>query len=88
MDTLEEEMIKATKMEEIMIETGVDPDIILGKVQRQLGGLNIDDKRASSSRKNEEQKSRSIQNQTIGGGFFKGTIPDVKVDPVATQETK
>jgi hypothetical protein len=24
----------------------------------------------------------------VGGGFFKGTIPDVKVDPVAAQETK
>jgi hypothetical protein len=23
-----------------------------------------------------------------GGGFFKGTIPDVKVDPATTQETK
>jgi hypothetical protein len=88
MDTLEEAMIKATEMEEIMIEMGVDPDIILGKVQRQLGGLNIDDQGASSSRKNEEKKSRPIQNQTIGGGFFKGTIPDVKVDPVAAQETK
>jgi hypothetical protein len=34
LDTLEEAMIKSTEMEEIMIETGVDPDIILGKVQR------------------------------------------------------
>jgi hypothetical protein len=75
-------------MEEIMIEMGVDPDIILGKVQRQLGSLNIDDQGASSSRKNEEKKSRPIQNQATGGGFFKGTIPDVKVDPVAAQETK
>jgi hypothetical protein len=57
MDTLEEAMIKATEMEEIMIEAGVDPDIILGKVHRQLGGLNIDDQGASSSRRNEEQKS-------------------------------
>jgi hypothetical protein len=32
MDTLEETMTKATEMEEIMIEIGVDPDIILGKV--------------------------------------------------------
>jgi hypothetical protein len=24
----------------------------------------------------------------MGGGSFKGTIPDIKVDPVATQETK
>jgi hypothetical protein len=55
MDTLEEAMIKATEMEEIKIETGADLDIIPGKVQRQLGGLNIDDQGASNSRNNEEQ---------------------------------
>jgi hypothetical protein len=82
MDTLEEAMIKATEMEEIMIEIGVDPDIILGKVHRQLGGLTIDDQGSFISIRNEEQKSQPIQNQTIGGGFFKGTIPDVKLDPV------
>jgi hypothetical protein len=65
-----------------MIEMGVDPDIILGKVQRLLGGLSIDNQGASSSRKNEEFKPRPSQNQTMGGGFFKGTIPDIKVDPV------
>jgi hypothetical protein len=54
MDTLEEEMTKATEMEEIIIETGVDPNIILGKVQRQLGGLNIDDQGSSRLRNNEE----------------------------------
>jgi hypothetical protein len=32
MDTLEEAMTKATKMEEIVIEIGTDPDIILGNV--------------------------------------------------------
>jgi hypothetical protein len=47
-------MTKATKMEEIMIEMGADPDIILRKVQRQMGSLNIDDQGASSSRRNEE----------------------------------
>jgi hypothetical protein len=26
--------------------------------------------------------------QGAGGGFFKGTIPNVKIDPVAAQETK
>jgi hypothetical protein len=31
-DTLEEVIIKATEMEEIMIEMGADPDISLGKV--------------------------------------------------------
>jgi hypothetical protein len=42
-ETLDEAMIKAIKMEEIMIETGVDPDIILGRVQRQMDSLNIVD---------------------------------------------
>ena len=88
MDTLEEAITKAIEMEEIMIETGVDPDIILERVQRNMGGLNIDNQGASSSRKNEEFKPRMAQNQTVGGGFFKGTIPDVKFDPVAAQETK
>jgi hypothetical protein len=58
-------------MEEIMIEMGVDPDIILRKVQRQMGNLNIDDQGASSSKKNEEKRPRPSQNQTIGGGFLK-----------------
>jgi hypothetical protein len=43
-------------MEEIMIETGVDPDIILGRVQRKMDNLNIVDQGASSSKKNEEKK--------------------------------
>jgi len=71
-----------------MIKTGVDPNIILGKLQRQLGSLSIDDQGASSSTKNEEKKSRAIQNQATRTCFFKGTIPNVKVDPVAAQETK
>jgi hypothetical protein len=53
MDTLEEEMTKSTEMEEIMIEMGVDPDITLRSVQRNMGGLNIDNKGDSNSRKNE-----------------------------------
>jgi hypothetical protein len=88
MDTLKEAMNKATEMEEIMIKIGVDPEIILGKVKRNLGGLSIDNQGASSSIKNKEFKPRPTQNKIIGGGIFKGTIPDVKVDPVATQETK
>jgi hypothetical protein len=56
MDTLEEEMIKSIEMEEIMIEMGVDLDNILGKVQTQLGGLDIYNQGASSSIKNEEFK--------------------------------
>jgi hypothetical protein len=85
MDNLEEEMTKATKMEEIMIEMSVDLDIILGKVQRKLGGLNIDNQGASSSRKNEEFKPQMTQNKMMGGGFFKGTILDVNVDPVVAR---
>jgi hypothetical protein len=54
MDTLEEEMTKATKMEEITIEMGVELDIILGKVQSHMGGVSIDNKGSSSLRKNEE----------------------------------
>jgi phosphopantothenoylcysteine synthetase/decarboxylase len=57
MDTLEEAMIKSTEMEEIMIEIDVNPDIILGKVQRQLKGLSIDNQGSYSSIKNEELKT-------------------------------
>jgi len=39
-----------------MVEKGVDLDIILGRVQRKLGGLSIDNQGASISRKNEEFK--------------------------------
>jgi len=53
-DTVEEAMIKATKMVEIMIETCTDLEIIFGKVQRDKGNLNIDDQVASSSKRNEE----------------------------------
>jgi hypothetical protein len=45
-----------------------------------MEGLNIDNQGASSSRKNEEFKPRAAQNQRKGGGFFKVTIPDVKVE--------
>jgi hypothetical protein len=43
-------------MEEIMIETNVDPEIILGKVQRKMDNLTIENQGASTSRmlKNEE----------------------------------
>ena len=67
---------------------GDDPDVILGRVKRKLGGLNIDNHRASSSRKNKEFKTQAAHNQMVGGGFFKGAIPDLKVDLVAAQEIK
>ena len=53
-----------------------------------MEGLNIDNQGASNSRKSEELKPQVAQNQMEGGVFFKGTIPDVKVDSVARQETK
>jgi hypothetical protein len=66
MDTLEEEMTKVTEMEEIMIKMGANPAIILGRVQRNLGGLSIDSQGASSSIKNEEFKPQAAQNQMVG----------------------
>jgi hypothetical protein len=67
MDTLEDEMTKTTEMEEIMIEMGADPNIILGRVQRKLGGLSIDNQGAFSSKNNEEFNPRLSLNQTVGG---------------------
>jgi len=46
-----------------MIEKGVEPDIILGRVQRNMGGMNIYNQGASSSRKKEDFKPRATQNQ-------------------------
>jgi hypothetical protein len=87
-DTLDEAITKPMKMEEIMIETGVDPDIILGRVQRQMDNLNITNQEASSSKKNEDKRPQLGENREVGGVFFKLTIPDVKTDPVASQEMK
>jgi len=60
-----------------MIEKGLEPNIILGRIQRKMDNINIVDQGASSSKKNEEKKPRSGENQAIGGGLFKGTISDV-----------
>jgi hypothetical protein len=75
-------------MEEIMIEIGTDLDIILRRVQRSMDNLNITDQGASSSKNNEEKKPLLGEKQAVSGGFFKGTILDVKTNPVASQETK
>jgi hypothetical protein len=87
MDTLEEAMTKATEMEEIMIEMSVDPDIIMGKVQRQLVGLSIDNQGASNSRKNEEFKPQLDSKPNNWRRIFQGNHTRCKVDPVATKET-
>jgi len=50
--------------------------------------LNISEQGTSISKKNEEKNSWPSENQEVGGGLFKGTIPNVKTDPVATREMK
>ena len=59
-ETLNEATGKATEMEEIMFETGVDPDIILGKVRRQIDNLAIFYQGALRSKKNEDKKTRHL----------------------------
>jgi hypothetical protein len=71
MDTMEEVMTKATNMEEIMIETVVDPEIILGRVKRHMGALHIDNQGASSSRRNTDFKPQTTKKKMVGGGFLR-----------------
>jgi hypothetical protein len=49
-EDLDGAMSKANEMEEIMIETNVDPEIILGKVQRKMDNLTIENQGASTSK--------------------------------------
>jgi hypothetical protein len=56
---------KATKMEEFMLETNVDPEIILGKVQRQMNTLAISHQGPSTS--------RTVENRGTGGGILQGS---------------
>jgi hypothetical protein len=49
-------------MEEFMLETNVDPEIILGKVQRQMNTLSISHQGPSTS--------RSVENQATSGGIL------------------
>jgi hypothetical protein len=71
---------KVKKMKEIMIETNVDPKIILGKVQRHMDNLTIANQGTSTS--------RNVEKRGIGGGVFQGIVPNVRNDPTPTQETK
>jgi hypothetical protein len=50
--------------------------------------LNIVDRGEFSSKNNEEKNPRLGENQAVDGGLFKGTILDVKIDLVMTQEMK
>jgi len=81
-------MHKATEMEEVMLETYVDPEIILGKVQTQIDTLAISNQGAYTSRNVENQGTRNNENRGIGGGILQGVRPNVKNDPKTTQETK
>ena len=63
-----------------MIETNVNLEIILGKVQREMANLTIANQGASSS--------KNVEKIGIGGGIFQGVIPDVRNDPNTAQETK
>jgi hypothetical protein len=81
-------MHKATEMEEIMLETDVDPDIILGKFQRQMDTFSISNQGASTSRKVEDQRAHNTENRGVGGGILQGVIPNVRNDPTTTQETR
>jgi hypothetical protein len=67
-------------MEEYMLETNVDPEIILGKVQRQMTSLSISPQGPSTS--------RSSENRAIGGGILQGVPPNVRNDPGVSQETR
>jgi hypothetical protein len=72
------DMNKETKMEGIMIETNANPNIILGKVQREMTNLTITNQGVLSS--------NNVEKRGIGR-MFQGVIPYVRNDPVTTQET-
>jgi hypothetical protein len=87
-ETLDEAISKDTHMEEIMIETDIDPNIILGRVQRHMDSLNIVDQGAYSSKKNEDKCPLPGETQVVDGGLFKGIISDVRTNQVAAPEIK
>jgi hypothetical protein len=63
---LEEAMRRVTEMEYFMIESEVDPEIILGKVQRQMIDLSLSSQVPSTSRVVEERGwKRNISRETI-----------------------
>jgi hypothetical protein len=62
----------ATKMEDIILEIGVDLDIILRKIQIQMDNLSISNQEASTSKRNEDQTMCHTENQGVGGRIFKG----------------
>ena len=73
-------MRKETEMEEITIETNVDPEINLGKVKRKMDNLTIANQGASTS--------KNVEKRGVGGGILQGVIRNVRNEPFMTQETK
>jgi hypothetical protein len=71
-----------------MLETYVDPEIILGKVQRQMDSIAISNQGAWTSRNVENWGTRNVENRGVGGGILQGIIPNVRQDPTKNQETK
>jgi hypothetical protein len=67
-------------MEEYILETNVDPGIILGRVQRKMFGFSISPQEASTS--------RSFENRGIGGGIFQSVPPIVRKNHGVAQETR
>ena len=74
---LEEAMDKAYEMEENMLESNVDLELILGKVQRQLTSLTINPQRAPTLRNGESSGSRR--------GIFFGNPPNIRNTPDIAQ---
>jgi hypothetical protein len=80
LNDLDRAIKKETEMEEFMLETNVDPEFILGKVQRQMNIMSISHQGPYTS--------RNVENQGTHGGIFQGIPPNVRKDPVSTQETR
>ena len=78
-NTLNEEIQKATKMVEYVLETNVDHEIILGKVQRQMTSLALSSHGPSSS--------RSTKGGAVGAGIFQGQLPNARNNHETTQDT-
>jgi len=54
-------------MEEIILETCVNPDIILGKFQRKMDTFSVSNQGASTSRNVENWGTRNVENKGVGG---------------------
>jgi hypothetical protein len=59
-------------MEEFTLETNVDPEIILGEVQREMSTMSISPQGPSTS--------RSTETRATDGGILQGVPPYVKND--------